>query len=471
MAQPLPNVFTTAPQMSDARGGKVLTADQNTAAEDGQNFIEIFEKAGENVEWGVGELQLIAVENVSDAEEVQTDETEFLDEAADDSPVGKVAPIKAGDALVVPDEAKRIEDVVQSDEPTAEKTNTVPQDPLAKPENVQAQQKVVRGPYVPESTSPTPDDEAPAEKAIKRETSPIFVEGDALPKPLAEKPVVEVAAPSRADQKLAEIQQPPAIEPPKAPPPEQVKGGAASASLQAAVARVDQAASQANERRLGKIDHIVERATKAGQSDHYRVESSGVPAPTSVPVAAPALAQSSLAELVASPVFSAAGDITPEGFTQGLGQAQGSTASPIGLQAPAPVVATSPEAAKAVAQQMAVSVSQTSGGVTELQLTPQELGRVRLVLSPQDAGYVVTVMAERQETQDLMRRNIDILAQEFGQLGYEDVTFSFAQHNQGADDNPDQTFGSGQDAADTSAELQHTTPTQIVVSAGLDLRL
>ena len=79
----------------------------------------------------------------------------------------------------------------------------------------------------------------------------------------------------------------------------------------------------------------------------------------------------------------------------------------------------------ATAQQLAVVVHKTQDGVTSLVLNPEELGRVRLAITTQDGIMAVMITTERAETQDLMRRHIDMLAQEMRELGYESVGFSF----------------------------------------------
>lgn len=48
-------------------------------------------------------------------------------------------------------------------------------------------------------------------------------------------------------------------------------------------------------------------------------------------------------------------------------------------------------------------------------------------ISAVEAGITVSVVAERPETLDLMRRNIDQLAREFEIIGYNDINFSFSQ--------------------------------------------
>ena len=126
--------------------------------------------------------------------------------------------------------------------------------------------------------------------------------------------------------------------------------------------------------------------------------------------------------------------------------------------------------AKSAAHQMAVAVSQSSGGATEITLSPEELGRVRMVMTAQDNGITVLIHAERPETNDLLRRHIDALSQEFKNMGYSTASFTFAQ---------DQQDGSTQDRQTGRAAVQEQpldpsdtpTPHNHLASAGLDLRL
>lgn len=92
-----------------------------------------------------------------------------------------------------------------------------------------------------------------------------------------------------------------------------------------------------------------------------------------------------------------------------------------------------------VPHQIAVQIAQGAEGgpggargTVEISLSPEELGRVRLRLHPSEAGLSVTITADRPETLDLMRRNIDILAREFLDIGYEDAQFDFDQGGQRA---------------------------------------
>ncbi|MFC6582188.1 flagellar hook-length control protein FliK [Sulfitobacter aestuariivivens] len=80
-----------------------------------------------------------------------------------------------------------------------------------------------------------------------------------------------------------------------------------------------------------------------------------------------------------------------------------------------------------------------------------------MALQMADTGIVVTLLTERPETLDLMRRHIDQLGQEFRALGYEDVTFSFA--NKGGDRHPKGQETSAQVApAFVEVELQDLPP-------------
>lgn len=62
----------------------------------------------------------------------------------------------------------------------------------------------------------------------------------------------------------------------------------------------------------------------------------------------------------------------------------------------------------------------------ELSFSPEELGRVRLTLQHNEGNMIVAISAERPETQDLLRRHIEILASQLREIGYQDVSFDFS---------------------------------------------
>lgn len=66
----------------------------------------------------------------------------------------------------------------------------------------------------------------------------------------------------------------------------------------------------------------------------------------------------------------------------------------------------------------------------ELALNPEELGRIRMTLQATDGGMSVQLTVERPETLELLRRNIDLLAAELRQAGYERLSFGFTGDQQ-----------------------------------------
>lgn len=113
---------------------------------------------------------------------------------------------------------------------------------------------------------------------------------------------------------------------------------------------------------------------------------------------------------------------------------------------------------------------QTDGPV-ELTLSPEELGRLRLSLSPDGDGLHVTVQVERGDTLDLLRRNSDLLLQEIRAQGFSGATFSFSGW---AGDRPEQRAQPGRDATRPVLSPDPATsapPPVSSLAAGLDLRL
>jgi hypothetical protein len=128
------------------------------------------------------------------------------------------------------------------------------------------------------------------------------------------------------------------------------------------------------------------------------------------------------------------------------------------------------QTARHVAQQIAVSVTQSVGQPTEIALNPEELGRVRMSMASHEGALVVHIIAERPETTDLLRRHIDTLAQEFRNLGYSDISFDFGgdRANHPGNGNANPTPGHPDDVEE-APETPPTTTTRVTV--GLDLRL
>ncbi len=135
-----------------------------------------------------------------------------------------------------------------------------------------------------------------------------------------------------------------------------------------------------------------------------------------------------------------------------------------------------PEIPRLVASQMADALVTAQNNRIEITLNPEELGRVRMVLSPADTGVSILIAAERPETLDMMRRHLGQLSDEFRNLGYEDISFEFSGGDaQGTfNGEADGSHPDGPFEAENPHDMPEPIPVQIARTAqsrGLDLRL
>lgn len=111
-------------------------------------------------------------------------------------------------------------------------------------------------------------------------------------------------------------------------------------------------------------------------------------------------------------------------------------------------------------------------GQMEITLFPEELGRVRLTMTPSEAGMTVSIIAERPETLDLMRRNIELLASDLTEQGFENLMFDFGGSGTGsgtdfAQENAPQYSEANLPRPDTLSVINLVPQT----GTGLDIRL
>lgn len=131
-------------------------------------------------------------------------------------------------------------------------------------------------------------------------------------------------------------------------------------------------------------------------------------------------------------------------------------------------------AAPAAVVQQLVQVSGTLGhGPVEVSLSPEELGRVRMVLSTTDSGMILSITADRDDTLSLLRRHMDMLASDLKNMGLHDLSFRFGSgdaegRNAGHDGNGRPRQGEGA-APETPAST--TTTSRVASGDRLDLRL
>ena len=128
-----------------------------------------------------------------------------------------------------------------------------------------------------------------------------------------------------------------------------------------------------------------------------------------------------------------------------------------------------------ISQQMAEALQQRGAAQQiELQLNPRELGRVSMHLQTIDNSAVIHIVADRPETLDLMRRHIEMLAQDFRSIGYGEARFSFSAFG----DEPRKDKAMARDvptaepqadpAVDTAASVDRSPP---VATDRLDIRV
>jgi flagellar hook-length control protein FliK len=111
---------------------------------------------------------------------------------------------------------------------------------------------------------------------------------------------------------------------------------------------------------------------------------------------------------------------------------------------PAPPPTASPEV------RIAATTTDNGGSIVEIALSPAELGKVRMIIGADAAQLGVTVLAERPETLELLRRNIDLLAAELASLGYDTAGLGFTFGREDAE---------GRGAA--AAEMDRPFPEQV----------
>ncbi len=122
-------------------------------------------------------------------------------------------------------------------------------------------------------------------------------------------------------------------------------------------------------------------------------------------------------------------------------------------------------------RQILAAIIASPSGRTEILLDPQDLGRVRLSLEGDESALVLTIQADRVDTADLLRRNADLLVEEFREAGYQNLTFSFSDQGRAAADDQPAGHDFGTDDAPPAANLVADLSPRRITLGGLDLRL
>ena len=124
-----------------------------------------------------------------------------------------------------------------------------------------------------------------------------------------------------------------------------------------------------------------------------------------------------------------------------------------------------------VMAQLAERAPDLRAGPVEIQLSPEELGRVRMTLSSSEQSMQVQITAERPETQDLIRRHLDVLAEDLRRQGFTDIDFRFGQDRGGSDSAHDHAPGGTSTAEPEPVAAPRAQTLTIAPTGRLDIRL
>ena len=140
-----------------------------------------------------------------------------------------------------------------------------------------------------------------------------------------------------------------------------------------------------------------------------------------------------------------------------------------------------PQIAQEIGRQLSEAMTGMPDRPVEIALSPEELGRVRMVIATTDGTVSLQVIAERPETVELMRRHADLLAQDLRQLGFDQLDLRFSGQSdgragEGPARQPDQfaafrTSNEGDAIASPVARSERSGSTAAASGRSLDIRL
>lgn len=129
--------------------------------------------------------------------------------------------------------------------------------------------------------------------------------------------------------------------------------------------------------------------------------------------------------------------------------------------------------AKPVLGQIGDALVTATADSLEIALSPEELGRIRMVLSGPERSPVVAIWAERPDVLDLIRRNAAALDQHFCEAGFENANFEFhdAPSRDWTNEGQSEDSGPGAKVASETEPAIAAVPTRAIVNGRIDMRL
>ena len=105
----------------------------------------------------------------------------------------------------------------------------------------------------------------------------------------------------------------------------------------------------------------------------------------------------------------------------------------------------------------------------EIELSPRELGHVKITMVPTEANMNILISCERDETSNLLRRNLNELTQDMHEIGYANVDIEFGQGSE--DTSTGQQFSASQHSDTQDPPMTTPASNQIMQSGGVDLKI
>ena len=105
----------------------------------------------------------------------------------------------------------------------------------------------------------------------------------------------------------------------------------------------------------------------------------------------------------------------------------------------------------------------------EIELSPRELGHVRITMVPTEANMNILISCECDETSNLLRRNLNELTQDMHEIGYANVDIEFGQGSE--DTSKGQQFSASQHRDTQDQPMTTPASNQIMQGGGVDLKI
>jgi len=132
-----------------------------------------------------------------------------------------------------------------------------------------------------------------------------------------------------------------------------------------------------------------------------------------------------------------------------------------------------PVNARSIVTQVIQSITRIPGeNSIEIRLQPEELGRVRLMLLPVEGGVSVQIAAERADTLELLKRNVEMLEADLRKQGFSNASFSFESGNSDEDSRPEAwTKDPAEKKASSKTQVEVGTRPVLEEAGRLDIRV